>query len=346
MRVNDTQFNVELMDVLTELRSQLAANGIERFSRMFDSGEDIMVCCPYHKNGQERRPSCGIRKADGQLHCLACGKTVGLDEMIANCFGKSDPIWGYQWLTRNFLTVSVINRGEIKLDYTRDRSEMPQNGFTFVPDAELDLYRYTHPYMYKRGLTDEIIEYFDIGYDKKTDSITFPVRYWGALNNGECMFIARRQIKTKRFDIPKNVEKPLYGLYEIWKLITEAPLTDVSVYFEDKFIGAYTTGHILGIDKIYVCEGLFDALRLWCNGKCAVAGFGCLFSEYQIKQLEGLPTRHLVLATDNDDAGRAAKTKLRKQIKNKLITEVIIPDGKKDIGDLTDTEILRLKEVF
>ena len=296
MRVNDVQFNVELMDVLSELKSQLAANGIERFSRMFDSGEDIMVCCPYHKNGQERRPSCGIRKADGQLHCLACGKTVGLDEMIANCFGKSDPIWGYQWLTRNFLTVSVINRGEIKVDLSRTRPEVVLDGSRFVPDEELDLYRYSHPYMYERGLTDEIIEYFDIGYDKQTDSITFPVRYWGSVDNGKCMFVARRQIKTKRFDIPKNVEKPLYGLYEIWDTICN-------------------NKDLTRLDKVYVCEGLFDCLRLWCNGKFAVAGFGCLFSDYQVVQLNGLPTREIVLATDNDKAGRAAREKLRKQIK-------------------------------
>ena len=38
-------------------------------------------------------------------------------------------------------------------------------------------------------------------------------------------------------------------------------------------------------DKVYVCEGLFDCLRLWCNGKYAVAGFGCLFNNYQARQV-------------------------------------------------------------
>ena len=339
MQINGVQFNVELTDILKELREQLSANGIQRFAKIVDSGEDVMVCCPYHKDGQEKRPSCGIRKADGLLHCLACGKTAGLDEVIANCFGRQDPLWGYQWLTKNFLTVEVHNREAIKVDMARpnisnkgnvlasdnlDKSDM------FVTEEELDTYRYTHPYMYKRGLTDEIIELFDIGYDKKTDSITFPVRYWGSANFGACMFVARRQIKTKRFDIPKGIEKPLYGAYEIWRDFTNS---------------LFTKG-IKMVDKIYVCEGLFDCLRLWCNGKYAVAGFGCLFSEYQIKQLEGLPTRHLVLAMDNDEAGREARKKLRARIKNKLITEVVIPKDKKDIGELTDEEIQNLQEVI
>lgn len=333
MQINGTIFNVELIEVLAELKAQLAANGIQRFSRMFDSGDDVMVCCPYHKGGQEKRPSCGIRKRDGTLHCLACGTTVGLDEMIANCFGRHDPVWGYQWLTKNFVTVSVQKRGELKLDLSREKPKTSVQGSQFVSNEELDLYRYTHPYLYKRGLTDEIIERFDIGYDKASDSITFPVRYWGSINFGKCMFVAKRSVKTKRFDIPKGVEKPLYGTYEIWNMLTQD-------YFSDKKEG------IIGFEEIYVCEGLFDSLRLWCNGKIAVAGFGCLFSDYQITQLEGLPTRKLVLATDADKAGMEARQRIRKAVRNKLITEVILPPGRKDIGECTDEEINNLNEVF
>lgn len=342
MQINGVQFNVELTDILKELREQLYANGIQRFAKIVDSGEDVMVCCPYHKDGQEKRPSCGIRKADGLLHCLACGKTAGLDEVIANCLGYNDPLVGYRWLTSNFLTVEVNNREAIKVDMARNNisnprdildSNNPDKSHMFVTEEELDTYRYTHSYLYERGLTDEIIELFDIGYDKRTDSITFPVRYWGSANFGKCLFVARRQVKTKRFDIPKGIEKPLYGLYEIWNRLTYD-------YFADSPVG------VVGFDKIYVCEGVFDALRLWCNGMCAVAGFGCLFSEYQITQLEGLPTRHLVLATDADRAGMEARQKLRKAIKNKLITEVILPSGRKDIGECTDEEIQNLQEVF
>lgn len=346
MQVNGTLFNVELIDVLTELRSQLSMQGITRFQKIFDSGEDCMTQCPYHKDGQERRPSCGIRKSDGTLHCLACGTTVGLDEMIANCFGRHDPVWGYQWLTKNFVTVSVQKRGELNLDLSRSKSKIALESPQFVPDEELDSYRYTHPYLYERDLTDEIIERFDIGYDKASDSITFPVRYWGSINFGKCMFVAKRSVKTKRFDIPKGVEKPLYGTYEIWNILTNPPLKEVRCSLGNDFLGSYTIGRLYGVNEIYVCEGLFDALRLWCNGKIAVAGFGCLFSDYQITQLEGLPTRKLVLATDADKAGMEARQRIRKAVRNKLITEVILPPGRKDIGECTDEEINNLNEVF
>lgn len=330
MYINGTQFNCEVKDILNELKYQLDTNGIKRFEKMFDSGDNLMVCCPYHKNGQERRPSAGIRKSDGFLHCFNCDKSVGLDEMIANCFGYNDPIWGFRWLIRNFATVEVEEREDIKIDVERNHvsnkssvlADSHSNQPVCVTEDELDSYRYTHPYMYERGLTDEIIAEFDIGYDASCGAITFPVYD----TDGKCMFVAKRMVKTKRFDLPKNIEKPLYGLSEV----------------DNKYI----QNMFHSLSEVYVCEGLFDCLRLWCNGKYAVAGFGCLFSEYQIKQLQGLPTRKLILALDNDKAGREATEKLRKAIKNKIVTEVVIPDGKKDIGELTDEEIQNLQEVW
>lgn len=327
MIINGVPFNCEVRDVLLELKAQLASEGVQRFYRLFDSGDDIMVCCPYHKDGQEHRPSAGVRKSDGLLHCFSCGTTVGLDEMIANCFGHSDPLWGYKWLVKNFATVKVEERKDIDLNFSRQDKPVSTTP-TWVSEEELDSYRYTHSYLYERGLTDEVIELFDIGYDKRTDSITFPVRDWKRPHYGQTMFIARRQIKTKRFDLPKDLEKPLYGLYELTQKLI--------VFGEGKCFP----------NEVYVCEGIFDCLRLWCNGKIAVAGFGCLYSEYQTKMLEGLPTRKLVLAFDNDKAGRDGAERIRKAIKNKLITEVILPEGRKDIGECTDEEIKGLQEVF
>ena len=331
MIINGMQFNCELSEVIQELRAQLLANGIQLFSKTFDSGDDIMCQCPYHKGGQERKPSCGIRKSDAIVHCFTCGITVSLDEMIANVFGYNDPAWGYKWLVRNFATVQVEERKEIELDISRNRNSGVRDTVLlrdFASDEELDSYRYTHPYMYERGLTDEIIAFFDIGYDRGRDEITFPVRDWKRINYGKTMFIARRSVKNKRFDIPKNVDKPLYGLYELTQKLI--------VFGENKCVP----------NEVYVCEGLFDCLRLWCNGKYAVAGFGCLFSDYQLKLLQDLPTRKLILALDNDKAGRDGAETIRKAIKNKIITEVVLPNGRKDIGECTDSEINNLEEVF
>ena len=78
MQIDNLIISASVDDILTELKSQLAINGIQLLDKTFDSGDDIMVQCPYHKGGQERRPSAGIRKSDGMFHCLACGETHSL----------------------------------------------------------------------------------------------------------------------------------------------------------------------------------------------------------------------------------------------------------------------------
>jgi len=319
MQINDIIIDADVSEILTALREQLAEHGIMRFEKIVDSGEDVMVQCPYHKDGQERRPSAGIRKSDGLLHCLACGETHSLPEVIGFCFGR-DMFFGYNWLMKNFGALSEQDRQPINLNLSRTPSISVQE---YVSEDELDSYRYTHPYMYERGLTDEIIEMFDIGYDKSTDSITFPVRDI----KGNTLFVARRTIKYKSFNIPKNVDKPLYGDYELSQLLQ----TKEGV---DKF------------KEVYVCEGLFDCLRLWCVGKYAVAGFGCLFSDKQIKDLCELPTRKLIFALDNDKAGISATERLKKLVRGKIMTTAILPYNRKDIGECTDDELKNLRETL
>lgn len=337
MTIDNIYIPYELNEILLELRSQLNANNIRLLSRMTDSGDDIMVQCPYHKEGQERRPSAGIRKSDGMFHCLACGETHSLPEVISYCFGHyNDMLFGHKWLIKNFVSVSSYDsrRNELELDLIRSPIERVAEKINkYIEEQELDKYRYVHPYMYERGLTDEIIEQFDIGYDRSTDSITFPVRDM----NGDCMFVARRSVSTKRFDIPKGITKPLYGMYE---------LCSNNTYLDDVPDKSHSYVYRIPglIEKIYVCEGLFDCLRLWCVGKFAVAGFGCLFNSYQIKQLQDLPTRTIVLALDNDEAGRKATERLKKLVTNKLIYTVELPEGRKDVGECTDDEIQDLTE--
>lgn len=319
MQINDITIDADVSEILTALREQLAEHGIVRFEKIVDSGEDYQVQCPYHKDGQERRPSAGIRKSDGLLHCLACGETHSLPEVVGFCFGR-DMFFGYNWLMKNFGALSEQDRQPITLNLSRTPSTSVQE---YVSEDELDSYRYTHPYMYERGLTDEVIETFDIGYDKSTDSITFPVRDI----KGNTLFVARRTIKYKSFNIPKGIDKPLYGDYELSQILQTKE----------------------GIDKfkeVYVCEGLFDCLRLWCVGKYAVAGFGCLFSDKQIKDLCELPTRKLIFALDNDKAGISATERLKKLVRGKIMTTAILPYNRKDIGECTDDELKNLRETL
>lgn len=329
MYINNVQINADLSEIISELKSQLNANGVFLLEKTIDSGSDIMITCPYHADGHERRPSAGIRKSDGLFHCLACGETHSLYEMISHCFGHDEDVlgkFGWNWLLKNFATVRIEERKPIDLHCERKRNNRSNNrsdsisDIHFVDEKTLDSYRYNHPYWKKRGITDEnIIELFDLGYDSGTDCITFPVRD----RNGNCLFVAKRSVVSKFFNYPSGVEKSLYGLYELYQL--------------NKFP-----------TEIYVCESMIDALTIWCYNKYAVALNG-LGNELAINQIKKLPCRKLILATDKDDAGRNARLKLRKVINNRIVTELdynTYPNHAKDINDMTREEFYKLKEIF
>lgn len=308
--LNDTK------EILLELKAQLKLNGIDVFHKFIDTNSNIQTTCPFHKNGQEHKPSFGILTRDsgeykaGMCHCFTCGWSGMLDEMISNLFGYDDlGIFGEKWLVKNFLVTSVQNRKDIDIDTERVKTK----SVSYISDDELDNYRYIHPYMYKRKMTDEMIELFDIGYDKATDCLTFPVRD----ERGNCLFVARRSVKSKYFNYPNNVEKPIYGLYEL--------------SFLDKFP-----------NEIVVCESMINCITSWVYGRPAVAlnGTGSIA---QYKKLSTLPCRKLVLGLDADEAGNKGCERIKYNVTNKLLSRLILPSGK-DINDLTEIEFKNLKE--
>lgn len=316
MLINNIPILVDLETLLKELQEQLKINQIPLLKEIKDTPDNIMVSCPYHKNGQERKPSAGIKKSDGTFHCFTCGETHSLQEVISFCFGKYDDLignFGWNWILKNFLTVGVEERKNVNLDYSRNPVRSVKS---YVSEKELDEYRIYHPYMWQRRMTPEVVDIFDIGYDSKTQTITFPVR----TINGDCLFVARRSVNTKFFSYPPGVSKPVYGLYELSQL-KEYP------------------------KEIIVCESMIDAITCWVYGKYAVALNG-LGNELQFRQLREMPCRKFILATDNDDAGQSAKLRIRNNIKNKLITEYILPENKKDINELSKEEFQQLKEIF
>lgn len=328
------------MTVMEELKDQLALNGLDLFGKMRRLDNHIQFCCPFHKEGHETKPSCGITLNDikqgdkvvkaGTVHCFTCGIVMSLEEMISELFGKHDfGAFGIEWLKKNFLTVSYEQGRDFDIGMNRfTPKESVKDTIQYVSEEELDSYRYIHPYAYKRKLTDEIIEFFDVGYDDhfilesksgkeyKLRCLTFPVRD----ETGGTLFIARRSVDTKFFHYPAGVLKPVYGVYEL-SLIDPYP------------------------KEVIICESIINCLTCWVYGKYAVALNGTS-TKQQIEQLRRMPNRKFILGLDPDAAGEKGRKKITEALKSsKIITEYIIPKGK-DINDLTKEEFDNLEEVM
>lgn len=322
MRIGKLEISSDAKTILDKFIFEVRSSGLQYFSKGYkDTRDYYMVQCPYHKMGRENHPSAQFRKSDCLFYCHGCKITRSLPDVISYCL----EINGKAWLLENFDGSSIESR-EVDID-SSEFTEKP----TYIDKSELAQYRFTHPYMYERKLNLETIRKFDIGYDKnfilKTEKngeiyqriigecITFPVKD----EIGRILFIARRAINTKFFNYPIGVDKPVYGLYEIYREMK----------------------HGTKIDEVYVCESMLDALSIWSWGKYAIAlnGTG---SKYQYDIIKKTTIRNFILATDNDEAGKRSREKFKQYVTNKLIDEINYKSYEKckDINEMSKEQFL------
>ena len=327
IKLQDTIIQADTQSILDMLKFDLAQHGVNRFHIFRNNGDNIQTNCPFHKNGQERKPSFGVNGDIDKCHCFSCGWAGTIEEMISELYGYQDEgKFGKRWLIKRFNTVEIETRPNImegfhgrQIDaYNRDRNDNIRSGANnsdsagYIREQELDKYRYIHPYMYERGLTDEIIERFDIGYDKTRNEITFPVRDI----EGRCVFVAGRSVKSKFFRLPKGMDKPIYQGYRF-------------------FYGSYKVA--------YITESFLNCLTCWKYDKPSMAMIGT-GNKKQYEILNKLPVREYILAFDPDEAGRKATERFRKNVHGKIIKELVYPDNR-DINDLQE-EFLKCKIIF
>ena len=159
--------------------------GLIRLARI--TGKWQTLYCPFHSDGQEKKPSCGcsleaetksgITYYAGQWNCFACGAKYpfarGIKEILkikgtslaAHTELQKYVDNSYQYsseehsLFSNELCGSIMNNllGESIL------SAMHASNKKYVSEEELASYRFTVPYMYERKLTDAVIETYDVG---------------------------------------------------------------------------------------------------------------------------------------------------------------------------------------
>ncbi len=319
-------------DVVREVRREIRdMQGLDLLKDFKMSNRNIMVTCPFHKDGKERNPSMGISTVEtrdggrvypaGTCHCLTCGYTGELPEFISDVFGHGDRgMFGYKWITSKFASVTIEHRKPLKLTQGR---EVDAVGSTHhVTEEELESYRLIHPYMYFRKLTDKVIEYFDVGYDPKTDSLTFPVHDL----SGNVPFVQRRSVAKKGFMNESIAAKGhvVYGLYHVYK-------------------------NLSWVKEVVICESIIDALTCWVHRIPAVALMGALPTNVQLELLQKLPVRKYIVGVDNpliDEAGKKGANRIADVLgKTKLVNFLVFPEGVKDINEMEAEQLLNWEVV-
>lgn len=301
--------NYEITKPLVEIIYDIKSKIVNKLSKIDVKSDNIGVTCPAHKQGQEENVSSYIYIGEnrdieyGYFNCFTCHTQGPFYVFVAHCFEISNRD-AKQWLIENYgqkLQDIYIDLQPIELN-----AEKTSN---FISESILDTMQHYHPYMEKRKLSRDVCEKFKIRYDKATNSLVFPV--WD--DKGRLVMLTRRNVNTKHFNIPSNVEKPIY-------------LFDKVKYKH--------------YDYVIVTEAQIDALTAWSYGSPCVAMLGT-GSDAQYDIINHSEIFHWVTMFDNDEYGKKATETFNRRIrKDVLVTNIYIQGNKKDINDLTKEEFL------
>jgi len=307
--------NESAEEVLRTVRMNLTNGKLKDI--VVKSGELVITCPnPEHSGGHEANPDCNVNiKESGELpygyfHCFACGVKGNFLKLLCLCFEKPEE-WVKHWLISHFDCKQITQKIELSEPIVYNKpfitSFKNKQKKDIIDTAELNNYQSWCPYLAQRKLTRSVCERFNVKYDPKYRQVIFPCYD----SSGNLIMLPKRSIDVKTFYLDKEHEKPVYCLHEIVKK---------------------------NIKSAIITEGPFDTLTAWTYGFPAVGTLGTI-SDYQIEQINRSCLNVIYAMFDNDQAGRNFLEYIKSHLdKRFIIVDVRIPNGKKDINDLSKEE--------
>ncbi len=241
-------------------------------------GNTYRGCCPLHEGNNE---SSFTIYNDRNYYCFACGKGGN----IINFVSEQEGI-GYIEAVEMLAQKANIDLGKDD-EWQREKTIFEKN--QSIADKhyrQLDVIRdYLHD---ERGLTDETIDNFYLGYDnnRKGKSIVIPLHD----KNGRIVAFCKRYLDC----LPKYVNSKNNELYEKGEFL----------------FNAYRAKRQLkNFQRLYICEGYIDAMSAYQQGCACVAYCGSELTKGQINEIREMllhvPNVVIMYAPDNDDVGQS-----------------------------------------
>lgn len=132
----------------------------------------ISAACPFHKGGQERRPSFWINRHEGKWGCFTCH--VGGDSLrslLENLQVRSSRIEGIlQRAEEEAKKVASLKKAK-----KQKKARADFKGESILPEELLGLYDYTPLGLIDSGFDEEVLKRHWVGYDTNLNRITYPI---------------------------------------------------------------------------------------------------------------------------------------------------------------------------
>jgi DNA primase len=145
----------------------------EHLNRVRVKDEFISAACPFHAGGQERHPSFWVNRTTGKWGCFAC-QAGGSDlKYLLRELGISNLKVEAELEEAKEDAKKAIQLSEAK---RKKKARASFKGVHVLPESLLGVFDYMPVDLVNEGFPEELLETHDIGFDKRNNRITFPVR--------------------------------------------------------------------------------------------------------------------------------------------------------------------------
>ena len=244
---------------------------VERYGLHLNSS--MKALCPFH---HEKTPSFSIDPKNGIFTCFGCGETGDVISFVSK-IENIEPLEAARKLADMY---------NIDIEEFRSRPTIKEYLQQCIRDVSKTDYFQT------RGLTDDTVKKYCLGYDVKKDAVVIPY-------SSELRYYQRRSVKEKRFYKPTVEDagsEPLFnqnGLYGNTK-------------------------------SVFIVESPICALSIMQCGSSAVALCGVQGKNKLVKCVTAKkPSATLILCLDNDEAGKTATDSLTKELDENDVKYVV-----------------------
>ena len=317
-------------EVIEEVRHRTnIVDIIGQYVQLKKSGKNYMGLCPFH---EERSPSFSVAEDKQIFHCFGCGKGGTVFNFLQEIEGISFP--------ESVKRVADLEHLSVDFDWSEPRevADTPENqqrrSLLQLHSKAAELYHHIlvntkigEPalnYLLERGLTQELIETFQIGFAPQKrdflsqvfkneqldetlfepsglfvqrDNGTFLDRFYQRIMfpindpQGNVIAFSGRLLKTADFpgdEMPKYLNSPETTLFNKRETLFNFDKARKEIRKEN---------------TVLLFEGFMDVIAAWQSGvKSGVASMGTSLTNEQIRRLEQV-AKEVVICYDGDNAG-------------------------------------------
>ena len=334
--ISDIKNSVNIVEVIGEVVALTKA------------GRNFLGLCPFHG---EKTPSFNVVEDKQFYHCFGCGKSGDVFKFIEEYRGVS-----FMEAVQIIAERSGIQLAVDKNDLSQPKRQHPHQAHYDIHTEAAKFYHAVlmttkmgekaRSYLYKRGLTDEIIKHFQIGLAPSEGNYLYQsmvgkfdeatIMNSGLFNLAESNLVYDAFQNRIMFPLANDNGQVVAFSGRIWK---ESPQTDghQAKYKNSRSTAIFNKSYELyHLDKakptikksheVYLMEGFMDVIAAYRAGiENSVASMGTALTHEHVQHLSKY-CKKVILSYDGDKAGQAATVKALDELKDLAVEIVSIPD--------------------